>query len=100
VVDAEALEELLDAGRASKADVRTDTKVGEERVVLEDVPHRPVFRRPVDAKASIEPQLVAERDRAAVGPGESRDGPQDRRLAGAGRPDERDGLGPDIERQL
>jgi hypothetical protein len=74
--------------------------VREECVVLEDVADRALLRRPVHAPGFVEPGLVSQSDDAALGSSQPGDGAQNRRLAGAGRPDERDGLRADVEREL
>ena len=48
----------------------------------------------------VEPDLLAEPDPAGVRPCETGHGAEHRRLAGAGRPDERDCLVPDLELEL
>jgi hypothetical protein len=100
VVDPEAFEELVHARVATVGDVPAHAQVREERVVLEHVADRAFLGRPVDPPRGIEPGLIPEPDRAGVGPRETCDRAQDGRLARAGRPDERDRLGPDLEREL
>ena len=51
--------------------------------------------RAVDLARAVEPDVVAERDPPARGLLQARDGAQDRRLARARRPDERERLGAD-----
>jgi hypothetical protein len=93
----EALEQLVDARGAAERDVRPHREVGEERVLLEDEPDGALLGGEVDARGGVVPGAVAEGDAAAVGLAQPRDRPQDRRLAGARGPDERDGLGADAQ---
>jgi hypothetical protein len=74
--------------------------VREQRVVLEHVPDRPLLRRAIHPARLVEPHLVAERDSAAIGPREAGNRPQDGRLPGPRRPDERDRLAADLERDF
>jgi hypothetical protein len=97
--ETEAFEQRVDRSvSASERDVRPHAQVREERVVLEDEPDVPLFRRQVGAL--VEPDLVAERDSSAVRPREPGERAQERRLSGARRPDDCDGLVADVEAQL
>ena len=102
VGDAEPLEETVDRVpiRRAEADVGAHAEVGEERVVLEDKPYGPALRRQVDAARRVEPRVSVESDPPANRTHEPRDRPEDARLARARRPDQREGLGPHVERQL
>ena len=99
VRDVEALEQLVDAPAPRVGDVRAHGEVWEERVLLEDEPDAPLLRTPVDPQRRVEPDLVAERNPARARTHESGDDAQRRRLARAGRPDERD-RPLDLEAQL
>ena len=94
---------LVDAARAPaavdalapepKGDVLEDRQMREERVALEDGVHVALVRRQPDDVT------VAELDRALVRLLEAADHPQRRRLAAAGRPEQREeGAGRDLER--
>ena len=102
VTDAKPVEQVANGspvGRAER-DVRADGEMREQRVVLEDEPDRPALRRQVDAAPGVEPRLVVECHAPALGAHEPGDRPQHARLAGARRPDQRERLPPDLERQL
>ena len=96
----QALQQLA-ARRASpappKATLRAHRHVREQRVLLEDEADRAPLGRQVDLRGGVEPRPLAERDAPAVGAPQPGDGAQDRRLAGARGPDERDGLGADAQ---
>ena len=66
-------------------------------VLLEHQPHRALLRPSLDPSGRVEPDLAAADDSPARR-SESRDGPQQRRLPGARRADERHRLAPDLER--
>jgi hypothetical protein len=100
VGDPEALEQLVGAAVPTECDVPAHPEMGEERVVLEDVADRALLRWPADAALRVEPDLVAEDDPACVGPRQPGDEAQYRRLPRARRPDERDGLGADLQPEL
>ena len=85
---------------ARVGDVLLDGHVREERVFLEDEAHPALLRRSVDACSRVEEDPRAERYPAAFRLREAGDAPEDARLACAGRPDEREGLASDGERQL
>ena len=64
-----------------------------ERVLLEDEPHGAPLGRQVDLRGGVEPRPLAQRDAPAIGTPQPGDRPQDRGLARARGPDERDRLG-------
>lgn len=71
----------------------------EERVFLEDEPHRSLFRHPQHTRPPVEPNLVVERDPSAGRFDQPRDRTQHGRLAGAGWPDQGERLGLDCQRE-
>ena len=97
VLDPQPPEQPVGAPSAER-DVLLDGQVREEGVLLEDVADRALFRPPVDAAGPVVPDVLATCDRARPRTHEARDRPQDGRLPSAGRPDEREGLGFDVER--
>jgi hypothetical protein len=100
--DAEALEERVDLRRrrAAEGDVAADAEVREQGVLLEHEPHRAALGREVDPSLGVEPRLAVERHAAAARPLETRDRPEERRLARPRRADERERLVADGEGQL
>lgn len=80
-----------------KAHVGGDVEVWEEAVVLGQIADAPVLGVEVDAVSGIEPRLAAETDPAVPRALEPGDGPQQRRLARPGRPDQRNRLGSDAQ---
>jgi hypothetical protein len=95
--DAEALQELVDPCLPGVRDVRADVEVRKEGVLLEDEADASLLRAAVDPAGCVEPRLFAVQD-PALAPDEPGDEPQHRRLARAGRADERDGP-LDVERE-
>ena len=88
-------------GPHAVGDVTPRAEVGEECVVLDDVAAAPALRRPADAAASVDPNVIAAADRSAVGPRDTREHPQDRALARARRPGQRKApAGGDLEADL
>ena len=79
---------------AAELDVLAHAQVREERIVLEHEAHRPLLGRQLQSLCRVEPGVSVDRDPAAGGlePG---DRPQERRLARAGWPHERDDLAAD-----
>ena len=98
--DPEALQQGRRAFPSAEGDVLGNAEVREQRVVLEHVTDRALLGRDVDAALCVQPDLAAEHHTAALGPQQSRDGAQDRRLSGARGPGQRDGVAVDRERQL
>ena len=90
--DAEALEQLVDAGGAAERDVRAHAEVRKQRVLLKDEPDRALLGREVDLRRGVEPRALAQRDAAPVRAAQTCDCAQDRRLARTRGADERDGL--------
>ena len=88
---------LVGAVLAGVRDVLANGQVREERVLLEDEPDAALVRLAKHASLAVEPDVVAERDPPARRPHEPGDRAQHRGLAGARRPDERDGA-VDLER--
>ena len=72
----------------------------EQRVLLEDQTDSPAFGRHVDVALAVEEDVVVDRDASRPGTREACDRAQDGRLAGAGRPDERDRLAPDAQLEI
>ncbi len=97
--DLEAVEVLVDALPPAVGDVLAHVHVREERVLLEHEPDPALVGLESNPGRRVEPHLVAERDPPARRAHEPGDGPEHRRLAGAGRPDERD-RPLDLEREL
>ena len=97
VGDTKPLEVLVDALLAGIGDVLADGHVREERVLLEDEPDAALVRLAGRRARAVEPDVVAERDRAPRRPDEPGDRSEHRRLAGAGGTDEGDGVA-DVER--
>ena len=89
MAQAEAVEQLADRLARPEGHVLLHRQVREERVLLEDVAHRALLGLEEHAALGVEPDLVAERDAAAPRAHQAGDGAQDRRLAGARRPDQR-----------
>jgi hypothetical protein len=111
VRDAEALEQLDRVPAALRArnpaegigDVLPRAQMREQRVLLEEVAAAAPLGRQLDPPAGVEPGLAAARDAPAARPQEAGDDPQHARLAGAGRPGQRDALavaGFERDRQL
>ena len=97
MVDAKALEQLAHPRPAAVGDVLLDRHVREERVLLEDEAHPAALRRQVDARLCVEEDPLADGDSPPVGAAQAGNGAQHGRLAGSGRPDEGEGLRPDLE---
>ena len=97
--DPEALEQVRPVALAGEADVRGDAEVREQPVVLRQVADAPSLRAEVDPLRDVEPQLAAEGDPARERALETGDGSQQRGLAGAGRADDRDRLGAEVQRR-
>src|SRR5207248_11256610 len=89
VRDPEPPQEIADG--AAEGDVVPHRHVREERVLLEDQPDRPMLRRQAGPFAPVEPYASLRFD-------EPRDRAQERRLAGARRPDDPNRLGAGLER--
>src|SRR2546428_5651619 len=68
--------------------------MGEQRALLEDHPDPPPLRRQVHAVAGIEPGLPIEHDPSLVDAAKAGEREEHGRLAGSGRPDDREGLAP------
>ena len=96
--DSEALEQVRAVAPTRKPHVAGDAQMREQPVVLRQISDATPLRAEVDPGFGVEPDLVAERDPASVRVLEPGDAPQQRGLARAGGPDERDRLG--AERQL
>ena len=97
--DLEPLEVLVGRLPPGVLDVLADGQVRKERVVLEDEPDPSSLRQDEDAALGVEPGLVVAADPPARRLDEAGDRVEDGALAGAGRPDERDGR-IDLEAQL
>ena len=91
VGDAKALEKVVDAFSPAEGDVLAHAQVWKERVLLEDEADPPPLRREEHAALDVDPGLAVQLHATSVRAGEPGDHAQDRRLAGTGRPDERDG---------
>ncbi len=98
VRDVEALEQLADTLLAAVRDVRLDAQVREERVLLEDEPDLPLVGPAEEPAVDVDPHVVVERHPAGAGPHQARDHAQDRGLARARGPHERD-RALDLERE-
>ena len=90
--DPEPLEQLGGAAARAVGDVLRDGHVRKQRVVLEDEADATVLGRKVDPRRRVEQHLPVERDAAALGPSETRDRAQHRRLSGTRGPHQREGL--------
>lgn len=65
----------------------------EKPVVLGQVANASTLRADVDASLRVEPNLVTQRDAAGLGPVQTGHGPQQGRLAGSGRSNQRERFG-------
>ncbi len=99
MVDAEALQQLAGPIASAERHVLPDRQVREQRVLLEDEADRPLVGVERDPLGAVEPRVLPERDAPAIGTAQPGDRPQHGRLPGSGRPDERDPLAPDVERE-
>src|SRR6476661_5324568 len=83
---------------AAESHVLFDVQMRKEGVLLEHEPDGAFLRAAVDVTFGIEPDVVPASDHASRRPSEPRNRPQDGRLAGPGRTDQRDRLAADFER--
>ena len=83
----------MPASRSTGAeqDVAPHVEMRKEREILRHVADAAAPRRHVDARGGVEEHVIADRHAAAIGPAQSRNHLEQRRLAGAGWPDDGDG---------
>jgi hypothetical protein len=71
--------------------------VRKESVILREEPDLPGLRRQADAPVTIGPGFFSEPDQAAIGPLQSCQTPEDRRLSSPGRSEQNgDGIGGEV----
>ena len=81
----------------TEGDVAAHVEMREERVLLEYEPDPPPLRGKSIPRVVSSQVSGAERDDPVIRPKQAGDGPEHARLARAGRADERDGLGTELE---
>ena len=97
--DAESLEQLVGPRLPGVGDVLADVHVGEERVLLEDETDSALVGLAKQPLRRVEPDVRVQGDPPGGRLDQAGDRSEHRRLAGSGRPDERDGAF-DLEGQL
>ena len=97
--DPEAPQQVRPIAPAREADVRRHGQMREQPVVLREIADATSLGAEVNPLLDVKPTIGAESDPTRERTLETSDRPQQRRLAGAGRSDDRHRLGTEVQRR-